>query len=207
MPKPNKQPLFITGIGTGIGKTFVSAVLTEKLKADYWKPIQSGDLDSSDTLKVKSLVSNMVSVFHEETYKLTQPFSPHKSARIDEISIDMQNFKLPETDNQLIIEGAGGLMVPLNDNFLIIDLIKQLNPKVVLVSQNYLGSINHTLLSIAMLKQYKIDIAGIIFNGAADADSESYILQYTGIKFLGRLPKHIAINKKVVLNAGKNIEL
>jgi dethiobiotin synthetase len=207
MPKLNKPPLFITGIGTGIGKTFVSAVLTEKLKADYWKPVQSGDLDDSDTIKVQGLVTNTTSVFHPEVYRLTQPFSPHKSAAIDGVTIEPEKFVLPETDNQLIIEGAGGLMVPLNDDFLMIDLIKQLKTRVILVSQNYLGSINHTLLSVMALKQYKIDIAGIIFNGVTDVDSESYILQYTGVKLLGRLPKHISINKKVVLNAGKSIDL
>src|SRR6202000_3413555 len=117
---PDKKLLFVTGIGTGIGKTVVSAVLTEKLKADYWKPVQSGDLDNSDTLKVKSLVSNTVSVFHPETYRLTQPYSPHKSAAIDGISIEKEKFIIPQTNNHLVIEGAGGLMVPLNDSFLMI---------------------------------------------------------------------------------------
>src|SRR4051812_32249696 len=144
---PDKQPIFITGIGTGVGKTIISAIVTEKLKADYWKPIQSGDLDNSDTLKVRDLVSNKTTRFYPETYRLTQPFSPHKSAAIDNVVIDIQTIIPPKTDNQLIIEGAGGLMVPLNDNALIIDLIKQLNAQVILVSQNYLGSINHTLLS------------------------------------------------------------
>jgi len=203
---PNK-PLFITGIGTGIGKTFVSAVLTEKLQADYWKPVQSGDLDSSDTLKVKSLISNTKTVFHLETYGLTQPYSPHKSAAIDGVSIEKDKFHLPKTNNQLIIEGAGGLMVPLNDNFLIIDLIKQLGVSAVLVSQNYLGSINHTLLSIALLKQYNIPITGIIFNGNADADSESYILQYTGVKLLGRVPEYTVLDKKTIIDAGEFITL
>jgi len=120
---PDTTPLFITGIGTGIGKTIVSAVVTEKLKADYWKPIQSGDLHNSDTLKVKNLVANSHSVFHPESYRLTQPYSPHKSAAIDGINIDPEKIIIPGTSNQLIIEGAGGLMVPLNDTFLMIDLI------------------------------------------------------------------------------------
>src|ERR1700744_6094067 len=99
------KPIFVTGIGTGIGKTIVSAVLTEKLKADYWKPIQSGDLDNSDTLKVKSLVSNGVSKFYPETYRLTQPYSPHKSAALDGIIIDPKTIIAPATHNKLIIEG------------------------------------------------------------------------------------------------------
>src|ERR1700754_4349414 len=124
---PAKQPIFITGIGTGIGKTIISAIVTEKLKADYWKPVQAGDLENSDTLKVQSLVSNNISSFHPEAYRLTQPYSPHKAAAMDKIVIDLQNITPPKTDNQLIIEGAGGLMVPLNDNFLMIDVIKQLD--------------------------------------------------------------------------------
>lgn len=204
---PDKQTFFITGIGTGIGKTIVSAVLTEKLKADYWKPVQSGDLDSSDTLKVKSLVSNDLSLFHPETYRLTQPYSPHKSAAIDGIDIKKEKFIAPKTNNNLIIEGAGGVMVPLNDSFLMIDLIKRLKADVILVSQNYLGSINHTLLSVAILKKYGINIVGIIFNGKVDSDSESYILHYTGIKLIGHLPEFGEINKAAIIEAGRYINL
>jgi len=203
----NKKPLFVTGIGTGIGKTTISAILIEKLKSDYWKPIQSGDIEDSDTLKVKSLVSNTISTFHPETYRLTQPFSPHKSAAIDNVSIEKNKFILPQTDNQLLIEGAGGLMVPLNDNFLMIDLIKKFNADVILVSQNYLGSINHTLLSIAALKQYAINIAGIIFNGRTDTDSENYILNYSGIKLLGAVPEYKLIDKHTIIDAGNYISL
>lgn len=196
-----KQPIFITGIGTGIGKTIVSAVITEKLMADYWKPIQSGDLDNSDTLKVKSLISNKTTRFHPEAYRLTQPFSPHKSAAIDKITIDIQNIILPETDNQLVIEGAGGLMVPLNNNFLMIDLIRQLNARVIVVSQNYLGSINHTLLSLHALKVYNIPVMGIVFNGAKDIYSKSYILNYSGLTELGQIPVYDPINKKSIIKA------
>jgi dethiobiotin synthetase len=203
---PHKT-LFITGIGTGIGKTIVSAVLTEKLKSDYWKPIQSGDLDDSDTLKVKGLVSNPTSVFHTEAYRLTQPYSPHKSAAIDGITIDLNKIIAPETNNNLLIEGAGGLMVPLNKEYLMIDLIKQLDVEVVLVSQNYLGSINHTLLSVAILKQYNIKIAGIIFNGKTDENSESYILNYTGLKLLGHLPEFEMVDKDAIIQAGDFITL
>ncbi|UOE51735.1 dethiobiotin synthase [Mucilaginibacter sp. SMC90] len=204
---PDKQPIFISGIDTGIGKTLVSAILTEKLNADYWKPIQSGDLDQSDTLKVKSLVSNQVTQFFPEAYALTQPFSPHKSAALDKITIDLENIVLPKTDNQLIIEGAGGLMVPLNDNFLIIDLIKQLNARVILVTKHYLGSINHTLLSLHALKKYGIPVMGVIFNGDKDIYSKSYILDYSGVADLGQIPDFKTINKKTVKEAGNFITL
>jgi dethiobiotin synthetase len=157
----SNKPLFITGIGTGIGKTIVSAILVESLQADYWKPVQSGDLDNSDTLKVKSLVSNSKTTFHPETYRLTQPYSPHKSADLDGIVIDPEKFIIPVTDNQLIVEGAGGLMVPLNNDFLMIDLIKQLNADVTLVVKHYLGSINHTLLSLDALNPSYLMVTGM----------------------------------------------
>src|ERR1700733_4624124 len=159
----NNRPLFVTGIGTGIGKTIVSAVLVEKLKADYWKPVQSGDLENSDTITVKSLISNSKTTFFDEAYRLSQPFSPHKSAAIDGITIKPENIVLPQTNNILVIEGAGGLMVPLNTDFLMLDLIRQLGAAAILVSQNYLGSINHTLLSAYALKKENIPVRGIIF--------------------------------------------
>jgi dethiobiotin synthetase len=204
---PDKRPLFVTGIGTGIGKTLISAILVEKLKADYWKPVQSGDLDSSDTLKVKSLVSNTISVFHPEAYRLTQPYSPHKSAAIDGITIEPEKFILPQTSNTLIIEGAGGLMVPLNDWFLMIDLIKQLDAEVILVSQNYLGSINHTLLSIDALKHRHIPIKGIIFNGQEDNSSETFILNYSKLKKLGHILQLERIDKTTTIEASDNLTI
>lgn len=196
---------FITGIGTGIGKTLISAILTEKLKADYWKPIQSGDLETSDSLTVENLISNSKTIIHPESYRLTQPLSPHLSAKLDGIEIDLNKIKVPVTENNLIIEGAGGLMVPLNENELIVDLIKKLDAEVILVSQNYLGSINHTLLSINLLKQYGIEIKGIIFNGDENAETERYIQQYAKIKKLGYVPGLNQIDKENVAAAGENI--
>jgi len=196
---------FITGIGTGIGKTLISAILTEKLKADYWKPIQSGDLDTSDSITIDRLISNSKTVIHPESYRLTQPLSPHLSAKLDGIEIDINEINLPPTDNHLIIEGAGGLMVPLNEKELIIDLIKKLDVEVILVSQNYLGSINHTLLSINLLKQYEIPIKGNIFNGDENLETERYILQYTKTKKLGSVPGLKNIDKEKVVAAGQNL--
>jgi dethiobiotin synthetase len=145
------KQLFVTGISTEVGKTVVSSILTEYLQADYWKPIQSGDLHLSDTMKVQSLVSNSKTVFHPERYRLQSPLSPHASAEIDGIQISLNDFELPQTENNLIVEGAGGLFVPLNEKDTVIDLIERLKLPVVLVSRNYLGSINHTMLSIEAL--------------------------------------------------------
>ena len=190
--------LFITGIGTGVGKTVVSAIMTEALQADYWKPVQAGDLENSDTLKVKALISNAQTVLHGETYRLTHPLSPHAAAAKDGLFIDPANFSLPYTDNHLVVEGAGGLMVPLNENFLMIDLISQLNIPVVLVSRHYLGSINHTLLSAFALKDYNIPVAGIVFTGNENTDSESVILKRTGFKMLGRVNEEEQIDQRTV---------
>ena len=198
---------FVTGIGTGIGKTLVSAILTEKLKADYWKPIQSGDLDTSDSITINGLISNPQTVIHPESYRLTQPLSPHLSARLDGVNIDLDKINTPLTDNDLIIEGAGGLMVPLNEDELIIDLIKKLEVEVILVSQNYLGSINHTLLSVNLLKQYEIPIKGIIFNGEENTETERYILQYAKIKKLASIPNFSDIDKEKVKAAGQNLSI
>ncbi|MFD0749450.1 dethiobiotin synthase [Mucilaginibacter calamicampi] len=193
-----EKPLFITGIGTGIGKTVVAAILTESLKADYWKPVQSGDLDNSDTMKVKSLVANDKTVFHTEAYRLTQPFSPHKSAALDGVEIELDKFKLPQTNNTLIIEGAGGLMVPLNNKDLMIDLIKRLDAEVVLVIQHYLGSINHTLLSLEALYNRNIPIRAIIFNGDSDEYSENVIKAHTKGEPTVSIPKLLTLNKQSV---------
>lgn len=201
------ESYFITGIGTEIGKTIASAVITEKLRADYWKPIQSGDLAQSDSLKVKSLLSNSVSSIHPEQYRLNHPLSPHLSAKLDGITIDLDAFKLPNTSNSLIVEGAGGLMVPLNDEYLVLDLIKKLNIPVILISKHYLGSINHTLLTINTLKQHQIPIKGIIFNGEANNESERYILNYGKIESLGSIPDLKILNRAEIIKAGKSIKI
>ncbi|MDO9186361.1 MAG: dethiobiotin synthase [Bacteroidia bacterium] len=190
---------FVTGIGTDVGKTIASAILVESLHADYWKPIQAGDLDNTDTMKVRSLISNTTSKFHPETYQLTKPVSPHAAAEADGIKINIDTLTLPITTNSLIIEGAGGLMVPLNDKFLVIDLIQKLKAEVILVSSNYLGSINHTLLTVEALKSRNIPIAGIIFNGRSAKTSEEYILSYTGLKRLLSIEEEKKIDKEMVL--------
>lgn len=197
---PDKTPLFVTGIGTDVGKTVISAVLVEKLQADYWKPIQSGDLDNSDTMKVQRLISNSITRFHPEAYRLTQPYSPHKSAALDGITINLDQIKLPDTDNQLIIEGAGGLMVPLNDEHFVVDLIQMFNAEVILVVKHYLGSINHTLLSLELLKQKKIKVRALIFNGDRDEYSESIVRKhYPNLKYQSFSQITHEVNKRDIL--------
>jgi|SRR3954462_8762226 dethiobiotin synthetase len=192
------KTIVVSGIGTDVGKTVTSAVLVEALKADYWKPVQTGSVLSSDTQEVKRLISNTKSKFHPERYLLKQPMSPHAAAELEGVEIQMDQLNLPETTNHLIIEGAGGLMVPLNRKEFMIDLIQKFNAEVILVVKNYLGSINHTLLSIDALKHRKIKIMGIIINEDPHELSESIILQYSGLKLLGRIGKEPVIEKEMI---------
>jgi dethiobiotin synthetase len=196
MKKPVQ--LIIAGIGTEIGKTVVSAIVVEALQADYWKPVQSGALEDSDTETVRQLISNTVTQFHPETYQLREPLSPHAAAAIDGIEISLTAFHLPKTANHLVVELAGGLLVPLNNRDLNIDLVKQLNLPVLLVSKHYLGSINHTLLSVEALQRRSIPILGIVFNGATNPATEDFILNYTGLKSLGQIEWEVGISKDFV---------
>lgn len=188
--------LFITGISTEVGKTIASAIVTEALEADYWKPIQAGDLENSDSHKIADLISNAKTRIHKNAYALQTPMSPHAAAAIDGIQIDLDAITEPKTDNDIVIEGAGGLLVPLNDNDTILDLI-QPNYKVILVSRHYLGSINHSLLTIEVLQQRNLKV-GIIFSGNKHSSTESIILNKTGVTFLGRIDEEKIFNKKVI---------
>jgi len=178
--------LFITGIGTDVGKTVAAAIVTQALEADYWKPVQAGDLDNSDSHKVKAQISNTKSVFHPNAYALNTPASPHYAAAIDGISVDLKKIVEPKTNNHLVIEGAGGVLVPLNDTDYVIDLVQK-DYKVIVVSRHYLGSINHTLLTFEALKSRGIAVAGIIFSGDENQATESIILNKTQAKFIGRI--------------------
>ncbi|MDI5889128.1 dethiobiotin synthase [Flavobacterium yafengii] len=189
--------LFITGIGTDVGKTISSAIITEALQADYWKPIQAGDLENSDSHKVKCFLSNEKTVIHPNSYALNTPASPHLAAELDGIVIDLKKIIEPKTENHLVVEGAGGVFVPLNSNDCVIDLI-QSDYKVIVVSRHYLGSINHTLLTIEAMQNRKIAIAGIIFSGYENKASEEIILNKTGIKCIGRIEQEPYFDKNVI---------
>ncbi|HEU4791194.1 MAG TPA: dethiobiotin synthase [Flavobacterium sp.] len=189
--------LFITGISTDVGKTIASAIIVEALEADYWKPIQAGDVDHSDSHKVKSYISNKRTIIHPNSYLLNTPASPHLAAAIDGITIDLNKIEEPKTQNHLIVEGAGGVFVPLNDMDCVIDLI-QPDYKVIVVSRHYLGSINHTLLTIESLHNRKIAIGGIVFSGEENKATESIILNKTGIKCIGRIEQEPYFDQNVI---------
>ena len=198
---------FVTGIGTEIGKTLASAILVEALEADYWKPVQAGELEYTDSQKVKELISNTESKFHSESFRLKLAMSPHAAAQNESIIINTSDCQIPKTDKPLIIEGAGGLLVPLNDEECIIDLIKKLKVEVILVSQHYLGSINHTLLSIETLKNRKIPIKGILFNGDENKDTENIILSKSGLNNLGRIPTLKTVDKTSIKEIAEQLKV
>jgi dethiobiotin synthetase len=189
--------LFVTGISTNVGKTITSAIIVEALEADYWKPIQAGDLENSDSHKVKSYISNSKSKIFENSYQLNTPASPHLAAEIDNITIDIKKIIEPKTKNHIVIEGAGGLFVPLNNTDSIIDLIKP-DYKVIIVSQHYLGSINHTLLTVEALKSRNINVAGIIFSGNENKSTEEIIIKKTNIKTIGRIEQEPYFDQNVI---------
>ncbi|MCM5662701.1 dethiobiotin synthase [Galbibacter mesophilus] len=191
-----KSRYFVTGISTEVGKTIASAIIVEALEADYWKPIQSGDLDNSDTHKVHTLISNTESKFHPNSYALKVPISPHASAAIDNVEIKLDNIKVPETKNGLVIEGAGGILVPLNDKDTIMDIIKP-EYKIIVVSRHYLGSINHTLLTVNLLKEHGFNVS-IIFSGKKHPTTEQIIQKMTGVPVIGRIDEEKEFNKEII---------
>jgi len=190
--------LIIAGIGTDVGKTVASAIVTESLESDYWKPVQAGNLDCTDSDVVRSLISNPHTKIHPEAYRLTQPISPHAAAPLDDIKIILENIILPGTNRHIVVELAGGIMSPLNATQHNIHLMKKLDAPVILVSKNYLGSINHTLLTVEVCKVSGLHIAGIIFDGIKTPSSEDYILQYCDVPVIGRINLEEQITPTIV---------
>jgi dethiobiotin synthetase len=194
---------FVTAIGTDSGKTLVSAILCEALKADYWKPIQSGRPRDTDT--VKSLISNDQTKFWPEAYLLNTPASPHASAKIDNVKIELNEIVSPVTD-RLIVEGAGGCLVPINDHDFVIDIAKKLDIEIILVSNLYLGSINHTLLTADYLRRNQFKVKGIVFNGEPNPESERIILRHTRYPLLLSIQQEKTVDKEVVRKYAKQID-
>jgi dethiobiotin synthetase len=201
---PNQ--FIIAGIGTEIGKTLISAIFRQGMQADYWKPVQSGNPEEADALFIGQMTRVPEGKIWDSSYMLTQPLSPHTAAEIDGIRISLDHTQLPLTERSLIVELAGGLMVPLNESETNLDLIARIALPVILVSKNYLGSINHTLLSYEILKAKQIPIAGIVFNGPANASGERFILQHTGLKVLLRVPELAQINPKIIQEYAQQIQ-
>ncbi|PSL20315.1 dethiobiotin synthase [Chitinophaga ginsengisoli] len=205
------ERIFITGIGTGVGKTVTSACVVEALQADYWKPVQTGLKEGTDTDTVKSLISNPVSVCHREAYCLEAPASPHLAARLEDVNINVKRIlelahSIQPSNRSLVIEGAGGLMVPLTEQVFTIDFIQQLEAKVIIVAQNYLGSINHALLTARVLKQHAIPVLGWIFSGEYHSN-ETEVIGWSGYPLLGRIPHTGLVDRAFVKEQAEKLSL
>jgi dethiobiotin synthetase len=193
---------FVTAIGTDSGKTLVSAILCKALNADYWKPVQAGFPRDADT--IKGLIPDCP--IHPESYLLNTPASPHAAAKIDGIEISLEKILLPKINKSLIIEGAGGCLVPLNDKDFVIDIAQKFNSPIILVANLYLGSINHTLLTVELLKQRKLHVAGIMFNGKSNPESERIILRHSGYKTIWHVKDEPEINSETIASYAEKIK-
>ncbi len=180
--------LVVTGTDTGIGKTVLAAALTGHLKARYWKPVQAGLEGESDSEVVARLCGLGAGAVLPETYRLNTPCSPHQAAAIDGITIDPARLALPAGDGPLVVEGAGGVLVPMAPGFLMADLFALWGLSVVLAARTSLGTINHSLMSLEALRARDVDVAGIAFIGDANAESERVICAEGNVQRLGRLP-------------------
>lgn len=183
---------FVTGTDTGVGKTVAAAWLALHMGADYWKPVQSG-LEEEDTAAAQGLLGPGVRC-HAPAYRLTQPLSPHEAARRDGVSIDMAQFVLPLAE-RLVVEGAGGALVPLNEYTLMVDLMRQLGLPVVVVARTTLGTINHTLLTLEALRARGLEVAGVILNGPPNAPNSAAIEIYGRVRVLAELPRFERLDK------------
>jgi len=178
----------VTGTDTGVGKTVFAAALAGHLRARYWKPVQSGLDDASDS-EIAAWLSGGRATILPEAYRLSNPLSPHESARLDGVTIDPARLALPEGEGPLVVEGAGGALVPLSNELLAADLFAQWGLPAILVARTSLGTINHSLLTLEALKARGVTVAGVAFSGEANAASEEAIVRFGKVPHLGRLPR------------------
>ena len=183
------QGVFITGTDTDVGKTITAAWAVQHLQADYWKPVQSGLSDGTDSDTLKSLLDIPAARIHPSVYELTAPLSPHAAAEIDGVEIDMSRFSIPETAAPLVVEGAGGVLVPLTEKALIIDLMVQLGLPVLVVARAGLGTINHTLLTLNALRARKLEITGVVMSGPLNPGNRRAIETYGKVAVLAEIPQ------------------
>jgi len=197
------RKISILGIHTDIGKTVTSAAMTEALQADYWKPVQAGDLDNSDSIKIKKWISNSRSVIHEEAVRLQMAASPHTAAKDENRLYDFREFQVPKTENTLLIETAGGIFSPIDDEHTMLDMVEYFQWETALVCKNYLGSINHTLLSLEAIRRRNIDILALIVNGERNESAESFIRSYAKTERVIHIPELQEIGQQSISETAK----
>ncbi len=197
--------IFITGTDTDIGKTVVSACLVRALNADYWKPIQSGLVDGRDRDFVSTLADLNDNRIHPSVYELQASLSPHEAARLENISLKMDELILPATDNTIVVEGAGGVLVPINSDFLMIDLMTRLGLPVIVVARSGLRTINHTLLTLEALSTRDINVLGIIINGPKKPANVEAIQTYGATNILFELEPILPLDVEGVFAVAKQL--
>ncbi len=196
----------IVGIHTGIGKTIAATVLAEAMGADYWKPVQAGT-EERDAAQVKQLLTDGANRVHDEAIVLSQPMSPHAAADIDGLVVDYTKFVWPKTDKTLLIETAGGILSPMSSDSTMADFVSHYDLPVILIVQNYLGSINHTLLSIEVLKSRGILLIGIVMNGVENKSSETFIEQYSKVPIIARISQFDTLNNEAIKKCAAQIQV
>lgn len=196
-----EHQFFITGTDTGIGKTVLSALLCAGLDAHYWKPIQTGADEDSDSRTVSDLAGLAPTKILAEAYTFGPPVSPHLAARWAGERIDLARISIPGelSGRPLIVEGAGGVFVPINANEFMLDLMRHLRLPVILAARSTLGTINHTLLSLAALRSGHVEIAGVVLIGEPNADNHAAIEQYGRVRVLGEIPRLAQLNRAALL--------
>ena len=210
MTAPSAFPkrVFITGTDTNIGKTVVSAILMAGTGGDYWKPVQSGTVDGTDSQFIQSLLGCSAERIHKERFVLSQPLSPHAAALIDDEHINLSDFVLPEAgDRNLIVEGAGGVLVPLNEHHLVVDLIERLDLPAIVVARSGLGTINHTLMTLRTLRSQGVQVIGVIMNGTKNQSNRQAIEHYGQIPVIGEVEPLAVLSPDVLKSAFKQFSL
>lgn len=202
----NNKRIFITGTDTDIGKTVVASIFVKALGADYWKPVQCGSLEASDSQCVQELVNEDRRCYHPERYRLAAPKSPHKAAAEEGLAISLRDFVLPQTSRPLVVEGAGGPLAPLNAKDWVIDLPACLGLATVVVTEPYLGSLNHTFLAIEAIRQRGLGILGLVVNGKDD-DFTSFVRERSGLPVLLQLNKEAVLTPELVELYARNLTL
>jgi dethiobiotin synthetase/malonyl-CoA O-methyltransferase len=178
--------IFVTGTDTGVGKTMVSAWLVRSWGGEYWKPVQSGTIEAWDADPVRAAAPG--AIVHPSTYALSAPLSPHEAARLEGVTIRLDAFHLPAARRPLVVEGAGGALVPLNDRDLMVDLMIHLDLPVLVVARSGLGTINHTLMTVAVLRDRGARIAGVVLNGPPNPANRQAIEHFADVNVVAELP-------------------
>ena len=187
--------IFVTAIDTNVGKTVVSSLLVKALQADYWKPFQCGTDEETDSQFIKRMTAQEGITVHKESYCLKTPQSPHYAAEQEELRIDLDQVKVPDSKNSLIVEGAGGILVPLNDKDYVIDLAVREKMLTILVTQHFLGSLNHTFLSVEALRRRGLRILGLVFNGEENLGYEKFVSEQVDLPVLFKTPSFPNLTK------------